>query len=118
MAFDKDRHEFDKRGFMVEKDTKQVAGQFERWFVKREDEGSPYPKWVKPHKSLVDRSNDRVHVPLWPEYFVDVRTKEPFVLVHDEVEEEKATHRDEEEKKSKKKKKDDDDIDDSWRRRR
>ena len=46
MAFDKDRHEFDHRGFLVEKDTGEIMGQKERWLVKLENEGAEYPKWI------------------------------------------------------------------------
>ncbi len=89
MAFDKDRHEFDKRGFMVEKDTKEVAGQKERWLEKHEHHGSEYPKWVKPHKDHVIEVHGNKVAPNH-EFAIDRDSKEVAVKVHDATEEEKV----------------------------
>ncbi len=97
MAFDKDRHEYDSRGFMVEKDTKQVVGQAERWFTPTK--ASEYPKWVKPRSDLVVEVNGHKLAPLYPDFAVDRATNEIVVLVHDAAEEEHATHVEEKEEK-------------------
>jgi len=102
MAFEKDRHEFDKRGFMVEKDTKQVAGQAERWF--KPSKATEYPKWVKPHSGLVVEVKGHKLAPLYPDFAVDRDTNEIMVLVHNAAEEERATK---EEKPKKKKSRED-----------
>ncbi len=90
MAFDKDRHEFDAQGFIVEKDTKQISGQAERWFVPSEDTGAEYPKWVKPHKDFVVEVNGNKVAPLYPDFSAHRDTNEVWVLVHDAAEEEHA----------------------------
>ena len=89
MAFDKDRHEFDARGFMVEKDTKEIVGQKERWFAPHEDHGSDYPKWVKPHEDHVVETHGHKITPNYV-FAVDRDSREIFVLVNDAAEEEMA----------------------------
>ena len=91
MAFEKDRHTFDtKTGYMMDKVTGQIAGQHEEAVKKMDDVGNEYPKWVSPHPSWVTTEHGNVVVPAWPEFYVDRVSKAPFVLVHDEVEEQKV----------------------------
>src|ERR1700730_3732 len=90
MAFEKDRHTFDKAGFMLDKLTGDIAGQKQMAIAKHDDDGSEYPKWVKPHKDQVVEINGNKVAPLWPDFAIDRETKEVAVLVHDQAEEEKA----------------------------
>ena len=90
MAFEKGRHTFNSKGFLIDKETGGVAGQNQRPHPKHENDGGEYPKWVKAHKSHVVEVNGNKIAPLWPDCAIDRHTKDVSVLVHDQAEEEKA----------------------------
>ncbi len=91
MAFDSERHKIDfNTGFILEKDTGEVIGQKPKSISKSEDDGSEYPKWVKPHSSFVVEVNGHKLAPLYPDFSVHRDTNEVWVLVHDAAEEEHA----------------------------
>ncbi len=89
MAFDKDRHTFNAKGFMVDKETRDVVGQMPRPLEKLKGDGDDYPKWVKPHKDHVIEVHGNKVAPNH-EFAIDRDSKEVHVLVHDAAEEEKA----------------------------